>query len=67
MRKVMASALVRASEPDDAAAAGNEALTVAVETNSLRTLEELKRVCTLLEPWRSRPTVHELREALLPL
>lgn len=64
---LMASALARASEPDDAAAAGNEALTVAVETHSLRTIEELKRVCRLLEPWRSRPMVHELREAVLPL
>jgi hypothetical protein len=63
----MASALVHASEPDDAASAGHEALTVAVETHSLRTVQELKRVCTLLEPWRSRPAVHELREAVLSL
>jgi hypothetical protein len=64
---LMASALARASEPDDAAAAGNEAFTVAAETNSLRTIQELKRVCAFLEPWRSRPMVHELCEAVLPL
>jgi DNA-binding XRE family transcriptional regulator len=61
-----ASALAHAAEPDDAASAGHEALTIAVETDSLRTICELERVCTLLEPWRSRPAVHELREAVLP-
>ncbi|MCA1605276.1 MAG: XRE family transcriptional regulator, partial [Acidobacteria bacterium] len=64
---LMASALAHASEPDDAASAGHEALAVAVETQSLRTIQELKRVCTLLEPWRSQPAVYEFREAVLPL
>jgi transcriptional regulator with XRE-family HTH domain len=64
---LMASALAHAAAPNDAASAGHEALAVAVETHSLRTVQELKRVCTLLEPWRSRPAVYELREALLPL
>ena len=64
---LMASALALAVEPDDAATAGHEALAVAVEAHSLRTIQELKRVCTLLEPWRSQPAVYELREAVLPL
>ena len=64
---LMAGALALAVEPDDAATAGHEALAVAVEAHSLRTVRELKRVCTLLEPWRSQPAVRELREAVLPL
>ncbi len=64
---LMASALAHAAEPDNAASAGREAPTVAVETHSLRTILELKRVCALLEPWRSQPAVYELREAVLPL
>lgn len=43
---LMANALAQASAPDDAASAGHEALTVAVATHSLRTVQELKRVCT---------------------
>jgi hypothetical protein len=64
---LMASALAHAAEPDNAASAGHEALIVAIGTNSLRTIYELKRVCALLEPWRSQPAVRELREALLSL
>ncbi len=64
---LMARALAHAAEPDNAASAGHEALTVAVETHSLRTIHELKRVCALLAPWCSQPAVHELREAVLPL
>lgn len=64
---LMASALAHAATPNDAASAGHEALAVAVETHSLRTVQELKRVCTLLEPWYSQPAVHELREAVLSL
>lgn len=63
---LMAGALAHAGEPDNAAAAGHEALTIAVETYSLRTIHELKRVCALLAPWCSQPTVRDLREALFP-
>lgn len=62
-----ASAWAQAAEPDNAALVGQEALTIAVETYSLRTIRELKRVCVLLRPWRSQPAVHDLREAVLPL
>jgi hypothetical protein len=61
---LLANASARAAEPDDAASAGREALTVAIETDSLRTIYELERVCMLLEPWRSQPAVHKLREAV---
>lgn len=64
---LMASALAHAGEPDNAASAGHEALAVAVETHSLRTIHELRRVCTVLKPWCSQPAVHELREAVLSL
>lgn len=62
-----ASAWAQAAEPDNAASVGHEALTIAVETYSLRTIHELKRVCVLLEPWRSQPAVRDLREAVLQL
>ncbi|MGH8346349.1 MAG: hypothetical protein ACRES5_07240, partial [Pseudomonas sp.] len=64
---LMAGALAHAAEPDNAAAVGREALAVAVETCSLRTVHELKRVCMLLAPWSSQPAVYELREAVLSL
>lgn len=64
---LMASALAQAAEPDSATDAGHEALTVAIETNSQRTMHELVRVCAFLEPWRSQPAVRDLRDAVLPL
>lgn len=63
----MAGALAQAAEPEGATNAGHEALTVAVETYSQRTMHELSRVCTLLEPWKAEPVVRGLREAVLPL
>ncbi|HET9256366.1 MAG TPA: hypothetical protein VFO16_14365 [Pseudonocardiaceae bacterium] len=62
-----ASAWAQVAELGNAASAGQEALVIAVETYSLRTIHELKRVCVLLEPWRSQPVVRDLREAVLPL
>lgn len=64
---LMASALAQAAEPDNATDAGHDALTVALETNSQRTMHELVRVCALLEPWRSQPAVRALRDAVLAL
>jgi hypothetical protein len=63
----MAGASAHAAEPDNAASAGYEALAIAAETHSLRTIHELKRVCALLEPWSTRPAVYELREAVFLL
>jgi transcriptional regulator with XRE-family HTH domain len=62
---LMASASAQAAEPDNATDAGQEALTIAVETSSRRTVHELTRVCALLEPWRARPAVRDLRDAVL--
>jgi hypothetical protein len=64
---LMAGASAHAAEPDNAASAGYEALAIAAETHSLRTIHELKRVCALLEPWSTRPAVYELREAVFLL
>lgn len=64
---LMASALAGAAEPDEATEAGQAALRVAVETSSQRTIHELARVCSLLEPWQAQPAVRELCEAVLPL
>ena len=55
----MASASAQAAEPDNATDTGQEALAIAVETSSRRTVHELTRVCTLLEPWRARPAVRD--------
>lgn len=64
---LMAGALAQAAEPDNATDAGHEALAVALETNSQRTVHELVRVCALLDPWRSQPAVRDLQDAVLPL
>lgn len=64
---LMASALAHAAEPEGAVAAGREALALAVDTHSLRTVHELKLVCSLLKPWRTHSAVRELCEAVLPL
>jgi tetratricopeptide (TPR) repeat protein len=61
---LMAAALALAGEPDSATQSGQDALEVAQQTNSHRTTQELVRVCGLLEPWRSRPAVRELRAAV---
>lgn len=56
----MASALAQAAEPDNATDARHQALTVAIETKSQRTMHELVRVCALLAPWRSQPASSNL-------
>lgn len=59
------AALALAGEPDTAATAGMTALSVATETASQRTTQELRSVVEVLRPWASRPAVRELREAVL--
>lgn len=59
---LMASALAHAAEPEGAAAAGHEALSVAGDTHSLRTIHELKFVCSLLKPWRTHSAVRDRAE-----
>jgi hypothetical protein len=60
------AALVSANEPDEAAVSGLEALTVAVQTNSVRTLRELLRSRQRLTRWGKRPAVAEFSEATRP-
>jgi Helix-turn-helix domain len=64
-RALMASSLALAGEPDTAATTGLEALSVAQETASQRTTQELTSVVDVLRPWANRPVVRELREAVL--
>ena len=64
-RALMASSLALAGEPDTAASAGLEAFSVATETASQRTTQELVSVVDVLRPWANRPAVRELREAVV--
>ena len=59
-----AAALALSGEPDEAAAIGLEAVQVAQETNSERTMRVLADVVGTLAPWRSRPGPHALKQAL---
>jgi transcriptional regulator with XRE-family HTH domain len=59
-----ATALALSGEPDEAATTGLESIEVAAATNSRRTLRVLAQVATTLAPWRSRPAVRELNEAI---
>src|SRR5262249_49854790 len=58
------SSLALAGEPDEAAAAGLEAVQLASATSSQRTQRELMRALAALKPWRTRPGPRALREAL---
>jgi transcriptional regulator with XRE-family HTH domain len=59
-----ATALALSGEPDEAATVGLESIEVAAATNSRRTLRVLAEVSTTLAPWRGRPVVRELNEAM---
>jgi hypothetical protein len=61
---LQASALAAAGEPDLASTTGYEALTLGVATHSSRTVHEITRLTTQLDPWANRPTVRDLRDAL---
>jgi hypothetical protein len=54
-----------AGEPDNAAAAGLEAFSLARETESVRTAQEVTRLAIQLDQWRDRDSVHDLRQAVL--
>lgn len=59
-----AGALAQAGEPDAACMAGQEALAIAIEMSSHRTIQELGRVLDALGAWRNRPSVRALADAL---
>jgi hypothetical protein len=60
-----ALALALSGEPDEAADAGLQAVKVARETSSERTMLLLGEVVQELRPWSSRPGTRELRQAVL--
>lgn len=59
-----ATALALSGEPDEAAKVGLQAMQIARETNSERTIRVLAEVAHVLTPWSSRPRPRELKEAL---
>ncbi|WP_169747950.1 helix-turn-helix domain-containing protein [Pseudonocardia acaciae] len=61
---LMASALASAKEVSSAVEVGQKAMEVARQTKSQRTVNELERVCQLLDPWRAQSSVRELRSAV---
>lgn len=61
-----ATALALSGEPDEAARIGLQAVQVAWETSSGRTLLVLADVVRTLTPWSGRPGPRALREALAP-
>ncbi|MGH2707908.1 MAG: helix-turn-helix domain-containing protein [Actinomycetota bacterium] len=61
---LMANALAAAGEPGEASGIGIKALSIALATNSTRTVREVSRVGARLEPWRHHPPVRELHDAL---
>jgi len=67
-RALMGLSLAAAGEPDEAVKVGSQALPVAVATKSARTIQELWRLVEGgLRSWPNRPSVRELRDALLSL
>jgi transcriptional regulator with XRE-family HTH domain len=59
-----AAALALSGEPDEAATVGLESVEVATATSSRRTLRVLTEVMSTLTPWRGRPLVRELHDAM---
>jgi hypothetical protein len=59
-----AAALALSGEPDEAAAVGLQAVQMAEETNSERTMRLLWDVVGTLAPWSSRPSPRALKQAL---
>lgn len=60
----MAASLALAGEPDQAALTGVASARRAKDSNSQRTKRELVRVLDVLKPWRNRPAVRGLHEAI---
>ena len=58
-------AYAMAEEPENAATAGLEAFSLARETESARTVQEVTRLAVQLDQWRDTESVHHLRKAVL--
>jgi transcriptional regulator with XRE-family HTH domain len=63
-RARQAAALALSGEPDEAAAVGLQAVQVARETNSERTIRLLMEVLRTLAPWSARPGPRALKQAV---
>jgi hypothetical protein len=59
-----AAALALSGEPDEAATVGLKSVEVATVTSSRRTLRVLGETMDTLVPWRRRPLVRELQDAM---
>jgi hypothetical protein len=59
-----AEALAVTADADAAACDGVAALVIAADTDSVRTLRELRRLASRLEPWSGRPAVRSFLSAL---
>lgn len=59
------SAHAIAQHPEEAAESGLQAFTLARETESIRTMQELARLAGQLGEWDNRESVHELRKSVL--
>lgn len=59
-----AVALALSGEPDEAAQVGLTSVDIAMTTNSQRTLRVLAEVVHTLTPWKDRPAVRDLRDAM---
>lgn len=63
-RALSGLALASDGRPDEASAAGREALNLAIATSSARTMKELTRLLAQLHPWPDRPAVQSLHREL---
>ncbi|WP_238429423.1 hypothetical protein [Frankia nepalensis] len=64
-RALMAGVLADLGEPDEAAVVGAQALSIGRITGSVRTWTEVSRTVHALTPWVARPSVRELKDAMV--
>jgi transcriptional regulator with XRE-family HTH domain len=64
-RALMAGVMADLREPDEAATVAVEALSIARITGSMRTWTEVSRAVHALTPWIARPSVRDLKDAMV--
>jgi tetratricopeptide (TPR) repeat protein/transcriptional regulator with XRE-family HTH domain len=64
-RALMAGVLADLGEPDEAASVGTQALNIGRITGSMRTWTEISRTMHTLTPWAARPSVRDLKDAVV--